>query len=139
MKKLIYLLMTLMGFGAVSCESPVEDTMAEYGCPYVNFNLKARVIDQTGKPIEGIKTHSGMFVTYSDQAGNVIANGQVFPGDQYMVTFEDVDGEENGGEFETLVLDITDKVEKVGVGSGSWHDGDYTAELGDVTMILKEK
>ena len=65
--------------------------------------------------------------------------GQVFPGDQYMVTFEDVDGEENGGEFETLVLDITDKVEKVGVGSGSWHDGDYTAELGDVTMILKEK
>ena len=38
-----------------------------------------------------------------------------------------------------MTLDITDKVEQTADGSGSWYDGSFKAELGDVTMKLKEK
>ena len=52
MKKLIYFLMALLGFGAVGCE---EFGAAEYGCPNVDFRATARVVDEAGEPIEGIR------------------------------------------------------------------------------------
>ena len=139
MKKLIYLLLALLGFGAVSCEEIGEDDAGEYGCPHVNFSLKARVVDEAGEPIEGIKVCVDWIEEYTDPNGEINVNESVFTGSQNMVRFEDVDGEANGGEFETLTLDITDKVEKTEDGSGSWYDGAFKAELGDVTMTLKEE
>ena len=53
------------------------------------------------------------------------------------MTFVDPDGEENGGEFETLKLDITDKIEQVEESSGNWYEGGFRAELGDVTLSEK--
>lgn len=139
MKKLIYLLLALLGFGAVSCEEIGEDARVEYGCPHVNFSLKARVVNQMGEPIEGIKVRVDWIEEYTDPNGEIDVNVSVFTGSQNMVRFEDVDGEANGGEFETLTLDITDKVEQTEDGSGSWYDGAFKAELGDVTMTLKEE
>lgn len=139
MKRLIYMLMALMGFGAVACEEVNSDVAGEYGVPHVTFSLKARVVDEAGEPIEGIKVSANWIEGYTNQDGEININGSVFTGSQYRVTFEDVDGEENGGEFETLVLDITEKVEQTSDGSGSWNDGAFKAELGDVTMKLKEE
>ena len=128
-----------MGFGAVACEEVNSDVAGEYGVPHVTFSLKARVVDEAGEPIEGIKVSANWIEGYTNQDGEININGSVFTGSQYRVTFEDVDGEENGGEFETLVLDITEKVEQTSDGSGSWNDGAFKAELGDVTMKLKEE
>lgn len=139
MKKLIYLLLALLGFGAVSCGEIGEDVAGEYGCPHVNFSLRARVVDEAGEPIEGIKVCVDWIEEYTDPNGEINVNESVFTGSQNRVRFEDVDGEANGGEFETLTLDITDKVEKTEDGSGSWYDGAFKAELGDVTMTLKEE
>lgn len=139
MKRLIYMLMALVGFGAVSCEEITEEVAGEYGVPHVNFSLKARVVDEAGEPIEGIKVRVDWVEEYTNQDGEISINGSVFTGSQNRVRFEDVDGEENGGEFETLTLDITDKVEQTADGSGSWYDGAFKAELGDVTMKLKEE
>lgn len=139
MKRLIYMLMALMGFGAVSCEEITEEVAGEYGVPHVNFSLKARVVDEAGEPIEGIKVRVDWVEEYTNQDGEISINGSVFTGSQNRVRFEDVDGEENGGEFETLTLDITDKVEQTADGSGSWYDGAFKAELGDVTMKLKKE
>lgn len=139
MKRLIYMLMALMGFGAVACEEVNSDVAGEYGVPHVTFSLKARVVDEVGEPIEGIKVSANWIEGYTNHDGEININGSVFTGSQYRVTFEDVDGEENGGEFETLVLDITDQVEQTADGSGSWNDGAFKAELGDVTMKLKEE
>lgn len=139
MKRLIYMLMALMGFGAVACEEVNSDVAGEYGVPHVTFSLKARVVDEVGEPIEGIKVSANWIEGYTNQDGEININGSVFTGSQYRVTFEDVDGEENGGEFETLTLDITDQVEQSADGSGSWNDGAFKAELGDVTMKLKEE
>lgn len=139
MKRLIYMLMALVGFGAVSCEEITEEVAGEYGVPHVNFSLKARVVDEAGEPIEGIKVRVDWVEEYTNQDGEISINGSVFTGSQNRVRFEDVDGEENGGEFETLTLDITDKVEQTADGSGSWYDGAFKAELGDVTMKLKKE
>lgn len=142
MRRFIYFLLALLGFGAVACDNvSMEDVVAEYGCPHINFSLKARVVDEAGKPIEGIEVqtkdndfYSGNF---SDAEGNIDLNVNMWPDTNIDLVFTDVDGAENGGEFETLNLNIADKVEQVAEGSDSWYHGDYAADLGDVTMTLK--
>ena len=141
MKRFIYFLLALLGVSAVSCDNDWFDVVAEYGCPHMNFSLKARVIDEAGNPIEGIEvqTRNGDFYmdNFSDAEGNIDLNVSMWPDTNIDLVFTDVDGAENGGEFETLNLNIADKVEQVAEGSGSWYEGDYKAELGDVTMTLK--
>lgn len=142
MKRFIYFLFALLGFGAVACDNgSMDDVVAEYGCPHINFSLKARVVDEAGKPIEGIEvqTKDNDFYTdnYSDAEGNIDLNVSMWPDTNIDLVFTDVDGAENGGEFEALELNIADKVEQVKEGSGSWYEGGYKADLGDVVMTLK--
>ena len=144
MKRFIYFLFVLLGFGAVACDNgSMDDVVAEYGCPHINFSLKARVVDEAGKPIEGIEvqTKNNDFYTdnYSDAEGNIDLNVSMWPDTNIDLVFTDVDGAENGGEFEALELNIADKVEQVKEGSGSWYEGGYKADLGDVVMTLKEE
>ena len=141
MKRFIYFLLALLGFGAGACDNGWGDPVPEYGCPHMTFSLKARVIDEAGKPIEGIEvqTRNGDFYmdNFSDAKGNIDLTTGMWPNINIDVIFTDVDGEETGGEFETLELNISDKVEKVKEGDGRWYNGEYAADLGDVTMTLK--
>ena len=143
MKQLIYLLLTLLGFGSAGCEEVIGT--CEYGVPHASFSLKARVIDEAGNPIQGIevRTKRGDYfedrIGVADYLGNIDAHATVWPGSQYEVVFEDIDGVLNGGEFETLELDIRDKVEQTKDGDGNWNEGSFSADLGDVTMKLKEQ
>lgn len=144
MKRFIYFLLSLLGFGTIACDNvSMKDVVAEYGCPHINFSLKARVVDESGKPIEGIEvqTKNNAFYAdnYSDADGNIDLKVGMWPDTNIYLVFTDVDGAENGGEFETLELNIADKVEQVEEGSGSWYEGGYKAELGDVVMTLKEE
>lgn len=139
MKRILNYLLGLLGVGAASC-IPV----AMYGTPHVEFSLSARVIDEAGNPIQGIevRTKSGQPFDHNtgiaDYLGNIEAvSGSMWPDEQYEVVFLDVDGEYNGGEFESLELDISDKVKQTKKGSGDWYQGTYKAELGDVTLTLK--
>ena len=145
MKKLIYFLMALMGFGAAGC----EESAAEYGCPNVNFRVTARVVDEAGEPIEGIRVgiyHEewdggyacGDFENrtgYTDYQGCIDAYGSPFSVPEKLV-FEDVDGEANGGEFETQIIDVVG-VEQTEEGSGHWYGGAYEVHIGDVVMTHK--
>lgn len=144
MKRFIYFLLALLGFGTIACDNgSMDDVVAEYGCPHINFSLKARVIDEAGKPIEGIevqtKNNAFYMDNYSDAEGNIDLQVSMWPDTNIDLVFTDVDGAENGGEFETLELNIADKVEQVKEGSGSWYEGGYKADLGDVVMTLKEE
>lgn len=142
MRRFIYFLLALLGFGTIACDNgSMEDVVAEYGCPHINFSLKARVVDEAGKPIEGIevqtKDNDFYYGNFSDAEGNIDLTTGIWPDTNIDLVFTDVDGAENGGEFETLELNISDKVEKVKEGDGSWYQGDFAADLGDVTMTLK--
>ena len=137
MKRLIYFLMTLLGFGFQSC-----DIRAEYGSPHVHFRLTARVIDEQGAPIQGIhvRTSKGESFDYdtgvSDYMGNVDAYGTIWPEAQYEVVFEDIDGPLNGGEFETLTLRTN--AQQTEAGDDNWYSGGYVADMGDVVLKKKE-
>ena len=141
MKRLLYILLGLLGL--TSCD---HFGMAEYGCPNVSFSLKARVVDEAGNPIQGIevRTEEGARFEYntgfSDYEGNIDAYGGYFwPGAQNQkMQFIDVDGEANGGEFETLTVKIENLIQTE-EGDGNWYEGAYTADMGTVTMKLKEK
>lgn len=141
MKRLIYILLGLLGL--TSCEHFIGTV--EYGCPNVSFSLKARVVDEAGVPIQGIevRTDDGASFEYntgfSDYQGYIDARGSFWPGTQHgKVQFIDIDGEANGGEFETLTVDIKNATQTE-EGSGHWYEGAYAADLGTVTMKLKEK
>ena len=142
MKKLIYILLALLGFG---CEEAKELGPCEYGVPHVTFSLKARVVDEKGNPIQGIEVRTRRGDEFdnntgvSDFYGYIDAHGGFWPGDQYEVVFYDNDGPQNGGEFEALEMDISDKVVQTKEGDGRWNEGTYVAELGDVTMTLKSE
>ena len=47
-----------------------------------------------------------------------------------------MDGEANGGEYETLVVD-SKNINQIEEGSGHWYEGSYIAEVGTVTLKLK--
>ena len=144
MKRLLNILLALLGFGASGCEV-IGIGAAMYGTPHVEFHLSARVVDKDGNPIQGIevRTKEGAYFDHntgiSDYQGYIDARGAIWPGSQYAVTFYDIDGEYNGGEFETLELDISGKVKQTKKGEGDWYEGSYRAELGDVTLTLKEQ
>lgn len=138
MKRLLYILLGLLGFGLQGCVT------AEYGTPHVSFRVKARVVNEAGEPIQGIevRTEKGARFEYStgfsDYQGYIDAYcGFLFPGDQYHdLHFIDVDGEANGGEYETLVVD-SKNINQIEEGSGHWYEGSYIAEVGTVTLKLK--
>lgn len=142
MKRLIYILLGLLGL--TSCEQHFIGT-GEYGTPHVSFSLKARVVDEAGTPIQGIEVRTEddrpfeYNTGFSDYQGYIDARGSFWPGtERGKVKFIDIDGEANGGEFETLIVDI-ENATQTAEGSGNWYEGAYTADLGTVTMKLKEQ
>ena len=151
MKRLIYFLLSLLGFTAQSCDgvgNPFDDPVAMYGCPYANFTLSARVVTEEGEPIKDIilrnsNENSILNVNVSsDENGNILIIDSIFlPSlvEKIEVVFEDVDGEANGGEFATVEMDISDKVEQVAEGDGGWYFGGYKADLGDVVLTHKQE
>ena len=129
---------------AASCsEDPRDnDQPVEYGCPWVEFSIKARVVDADGKPIKGIEAkggHSADYLDYFDFLGQTDGDGilNIESGDmsypRYML-LTDTDGEANGGEFQDKIVRIEGSFEQIKEGDGRWFDGGYKAELGDITL-----
>ena len=121
-------LLCLIGFGgAVACsQGMVAD---EYGSPYASYEVKGKVTDQQGEPIQGIKVICDAIYrqpVYTGSDGSYELYGNGFPREKIQVSFEDVDGEENGGAFagKTVVAETVHLQE----GDGNWDFGVYEAE-----------
>lgn len=144
MKRLLYLLLGLLGISATGCDF----MMVEYGSPHVHFNLKARVIDEAGKPIEGIEArvkegwgdHYTPFdnrTGVTNYLGEIDAHTSNMFGTGHEIIFIDPDGEANGGKFESKTVDISEHIVQTDEGDGNWDNGSYVAEIGDVVMTLE--
>ena len=109
MKKLIYLLMAALGF--VACE---EEKMLMYGPMVSVYEIKTRVVDEAGTPIYGIEASTGKNgeftpVGYTDQSGTFSLSLEEHA-DAQVIKFTDVDGEANGGEFESKSINIRQEI-----------------------------
>ena len=128
MKKIIIksfdkIVILLLGFSGIfySC--------AMYGTPEADYEIKGIVTDKSNaKPIKNIQIVHQMYrdTTYTDAEGKYafIYNRNLF--DHLNLIVEDIDGEANGGEFETQEIDvIITQAERVKKGRGAWDWGKY--------------
>lgn len=142
MKRFIYWLLAVLGFGSlVGCEpAPM------YGSPSADYEIKGKVLDADGDPIKGIKVEVQTYVAgpepipiirkFSLDDGTYDASVHTFPVSKLRLVAQDVDGVENGGEFEekTVELDFS-KIEYTGESDG-WYHGKKSLEQ---DIVLEEK
>lgn len=144
--RLIRVALGLLGVSVVgSCSAFM--TTEEYGCPYADFEAKGVVTDEDGNGIRGVRVvisaeypNTGLPPLTDTLWSN--SNGEYGTEQPYMnwefaykdsvkLEFEDVDGQENGGEFQKVTIEVP--VFKVKDGDGHWYSGAYEAGA-DVTM-----
>ena len=128
--KIISGLLTLLGFSVatVGCG-------AMYGSPHADFEINGRVVDEAGNPVEDIKViiqdeewgdpEYPLAVGITDADGRYDIDGGWFGDDNLTVAVEDIDGDDNGGEFAAQEKEI--KIEKGDyVGGDDWYRGKVT-------------
>ena len=138
---LLTALLSILGYGC-SSEGPEE-----YGCPHADYIIKGTVTDEAGTPIQGIKTTLKNLYGVSPQNGQVLDSFLTDDSGKYQVydngmessqtklIVEDIDGEENGGEFLSDTLDINhEKVVQTKEGDGRWYQGSF-----EITQDVKLK
>jgi putative lipoprotein (rSAM/lipoprotein system) len=138
---LLTALLSILGYGC-SSEGPEE-----YGCPHADYIIKGTVTDEAGTPIQGIKTTLKNLYGVSPQNGQVLDSFLTDDSGKYQVydngmessqtklIVEDIDGEENGGEFLSDTLDINhEKAVQTKEGDGRWYQGSF-----EITQDVKLK
>lgn len=146
MKKLLYLLLGLLGFSACSegensnkTRDDIDNIPCMYGTPTVEFTIKGKVTDSAGVPIKGIVVSSdrnsdlsavtgedGSFTTNKVRAINIYGT----------LTFTDTDGDANGGDFATKDVSVENlPTVKIKDGEG-WYNGEYEVTA-DVKLTKK--
>ena len=109
--------------GMLGCSS-CEEHSDEYGTPITYFRYWGTVTDEAGNPIEGINViMSGRILgmpnvqlkteSYDGEKSN-FSTGIFSTADTHIATidFVDVDGEENGGDFQSVTITPQDMVEE---------------------------
>ena len=136
MKKFIYFILVLLGVGFVGCDKEEHDS-------YYVMYFTARVVDEAGEPIQGILCNPEGYdfygrSGYSNYLGEIGAYLQMKPDFSGNFIFEDIDGEANGGEYETLITNHLDKVTGLNNKPDDWgFVGSSVVQLGDVVLKLK--
>ena len=109
-RKLLSGVLVLLGFTACDSDGPGNE-LCEYGTPSADYQVKGKVLDQTGKPIKGVqvvvKDLDAVFVkgekdyvsdydtVYTDVKGEFESDkAHTFSIGSQEVLFHDVDGEE---------------------------------------------
>lgn len=129
--RILAAVLALLGFSACG---EGKEPMAEYGTPSVSYRIKGTVTDKDDAPINGIKvvisdepeSESDDVTVYTDADGK-FTGPHTYSFGLYgqTVTFEDVDGEDNGGLFKSATLGIDDMTKKKVEEGGNWYSGDY--------------
>ena len=139
-----------LGFSSCNLNTPQP---CEYGTPIIKFRVVGQVTDEKGTPIQGIKVpvlrQSGIRYhqlskecndsAFTDTQGNfttqVIRDHSI---DKQLVVVEDIDGDQNGGKFETDSIKFSELQNKrIKPGTGSWNWGEY--ELSGKIKLQKKK
>lgn len=127
-----FIISVLVALAAVSCSKE------QVGDSYMLFEIHGTVLDEDGNPIEGIKVSSGLSDAQSTNVnGNFIFYGRSTPTTYVVLTFEDKDGEQNGGEFVNRAEEVLVHEKTPGSAMGNFY-GTYFASGVEVVMLRKE-
>ena len=131
-------ILSLLGFSG--CDN-IEDIIYpkdEYGMPHATFKVIGNVkAEDSGNPIEGIQVKFRQILDEeypfelefkTDKDGKIDETFVEWPDvDHVQLTFKDIDGEENGGEFLPDTLRKKDlRIDLVEDKKSSWNKGTYT-------------
>ena len=130
-KKIIPLLIAVLGF-TTACQK--GELM--YGIPSTGFKFKGKVSNQKGNPIKNIQitvqqdSHNYIDTVYTDQDGYFEVRNS-FSSESNKTNFtckaEDIDKEENGGEFNSNTIIVSIK------------ESEYTKANGKVNSQIDKK
>lgn len=123
LRRTLEAILVLLGFSVCS------SCYVAYGSPHVGYRIIGTVTDENDVPVKGIKVlinHADMDI-YTDENGKFESpHASAIDLDWLTASFEDVDGEDNGGLFKSATLGIGDmQYKQVKKGKGPWYDGDY--------------
>ena len=139
-------LLSMLGYGCSSSTNELVEMygvpVMEYGTPYAEYKMMGQVTDENGSPINNIKTSAknvvvsslgtvygcyGLDSTKTDVSGKYTISFKGFPSNpETKLIVEDIDGESNGGEFQSDTLDVDfEKAVKVKDGDENWNVGTY--------------
>ena len=106
------------------------------GDPFILFEVHGTVKDAAGNPLEGINVIAGQVdVQKTNINGNFIFHGRTVPSDHVLLTFEDKDGDNNGGEFVKKTVEIPLRQKSPGT-SGNYKGTFFAGEV-EVVMVSK--
>lgn len=124
LKKIIAILCNFLGLGLITgCDDLVKSFAAMYGCPpYVAGQVTGDIDgDGTPEPVEGIKVtviseqDEDVSDTTDEEGRYSLSHGK----GTFTVTFEDIDGEENGSFKTKKVENVEFKADENGWGIDS--------------------
>ncbi len=129
---IIAALMALLGF-STACEQSVDEygvPMPEYGVPSAEFIVKGTVKSAANSEnIPNIQVKMGNDSTQTDEQGRYEVSRRSVMGDQtFQVTFEDIDGAENGAYADADTNVVFDDPQFTG-GDGGWDHGRTEKEV----------
>ena len=143
-EKLASLILGLLGFASCGEIEKILEAPDMYGQPHADFKALGTVRDEDGNPIKGIQVTVRQLWSYDEPADNKLFTGaegtyqlirEVFDGPESVtVTFEDVDGEENGGDFASA--EVSPEVVQTEKGDNDWYGGAFEARA---DVVLKKK
>ena len=129
----------LLCAGITSCEKEHNDRE-----PYYVLWFVAHVVDEAGEPVQGILAYpegdsfdgrSG----YSDYTGSISGFAHLSPYISGDIIFEDVDGEYNGGIYESVTINIRDKMYGANNKPDEWgFTGSDVVDVGNVVMTKRK-
>ena len=109
------------------------------GTPYILYEIHGTVVDQDGQPLKDIKVTSGTTdPVYTSVNGLFVLFGKTSPtaSQSVLVSFEDVDNENNGGTFQKASHYVDLNFRSAGNGNNK---GNYFASNVLVKMIPKNQ
>lgn len=134
MRKSIFCIFVLALLTLVGCDEKHDS--------YYVLYVYGTVVDEAGEPIQGIRAYpeGGNFAGregYTNYLGEFGGYTHLAPRNRWVIHFEDVDGEHNRGEYESLSVDITAKVTPPGRPDEWGYTGSCMVQLGNI--VLKQK
>ena len=123
------IIVVLLGFLGIFGGCKQECNHEMNGAPYADRTLNGVVTDkETSNPIKNIcvinQTYSDTIYTNAEGKYAFSYHGNIVR--TFHLKIEDIDGEENGGDFETQEIDVTfTKEDQVEPGDGNLYDGKF--------------